>query len=53
MQTIAAESYVSIATVRTQVRAILLKLDVSAQLEAVAAAYRSGWHIMQQAERAN
>ncbi len=37
VQRIAAESYVSVATVRTQVRAILLKLDVGSQLEAVAA----------------
>ncbi len=50
---VAAESHVSIATVRTQVRAVLQKLGATSQLEAVAAAYRSGWHIMQQAERAS
>ena len=31
------------ATVRGQVRAILTKLGVSSQLEAVAGAHRSGW----------
>ena len=51
VQRIAAESYVSVATVRTQVRAILQKLDVGSQLEAVAIAYRSGWQIMQQVDR--
>ena len=40
---IAAESVVSEATVRTQVRAILNKLGVNSQLEAVAIATRHGW----------
>lgn len=40
---IAAESFVSEATVRTQVRGILLKLGVNSQLEAVAMATRAGW----------
>lgn len=40
---IAAKRFVSEATVRTQVRAILLKLDVTSQLEAVARAHASGW----------
>ena len=41
--TIAEESFVSLATVRTQIRSILLKLDATSQLEAVATAYRAGW----------
>lgn len=41
---IATSSFVSVPTVRTQVRAILLKLGVSSQLEAVAAAHRSRWY---------
>jgi two-component system nitrate/nitrite response regulator NarL len=40
---IASAWFVSEATVRSQVRAILVKLCVSSQLEAVAAAHRSGW----------
>jgi two-component system nitrate/nitrite response regulator NarL len=40
---IAQESYTSVATVRTQVRAILAKLGVNSQLEAVAKATRAGW----------
>lgn len=40
---IATESYVSAATVRTQVRAILMKMGVNSQLEAVAKAGRAGW----------
>jgi DNA-binding NarL/FixJ family response regulator len=40
---IAVSSFVSEATVRSQVRAILTKLGVSSQLEAVAAAHRAGW----------
>lgn len=40
---IADESYVALSTVRSQVRAVLMKLGVSSQLEAVAAAHRSGW----------
>jgi DNA-binding NarL/FixJ family response regulator len=40
---IARASFVSEATVRTQVKSVLGKLEVSSQLEAVAAAQRSGW----------
>ncbi len=40
---ISATSYVSEATVRSQVRAVLTKLGVGSQLEAVAAAHRTGW----------
>lgn len=40
---IAATSYVSEATVRTQIRAVLTKLGVSSQLQAVALARRAGW----------
>jgi two-component system nitrate/nitrite response regulator NarL len=40
---IAARDVVTVATVRTQVRAILLKLGVCSQLEAVALAHRRGW----------
>ena len=41
--TIAAMSFVSITTVRSQIRSVLQKLDVNSQLEAVAAATRCGW----------
>jgi DNA-binding NarL/FixJ family response regulator len=41
---IATASFVSVPTVRTQVRAILLKLGVASQLEAVAQAHRCGWY---------
>lgn len=41
--TIASESYVSIATVRSQIRTILRKLGVHSQLEAVALANARGW----------
>lgn len=40
---IAGERVVSEATVRTQVKAILAKLDVGSQLTAVALAHRAGW----------
>jgi two-component system nitrate/nitrite response regulator NarL len=40
---ISRESYVSLPTVRSQIRSILLKLGVSSQLSAVVLAYRSGW----------
>ena len=43
---IAVESYVSIATIRSQIKAILRKLEVNSQLAAVALAYRSGWSRM-------
>lgn len=44
VERIAAESFVSGTTVRTQVRSILLKLGVNSQLEAVALAARAGWN---------
>lgn len=40
---IAEASYVSLATIRTQIRSILLKLDVSSQVAAVALARQNGW----------
>ena len=40
---IAAAGYVSEATVRTQIRAVLTKLGVTSQLQAVAVARRAGW----------
>jgi two-component system, NarL family, nitrate/nitrite response regulator NarL len=40
---IASSSYVSIATVRTHIRAILMKLGVKSQLAAVALATQAGW----------
>jgi DNA-binding NarL/FixJ family response regulator len=42
---IAQDEFVSEATVRTQIRAILTKLDVHSQLAAVAEAQRVGWHL--------
>lgn len=42
-EAIAARSYVSMATVRSQIRAILLKLGVRSQLAAVAMAREAGW----------
>jgi DNA-binding NarL/FixJ family response regulator len=49
--TIATRSYVSVATVRTQVRAVLLKLGVGSQLEAAALAHRHGWYDDPQVKR--
>jgi DNA-binding NarL/FixJ family response regulator len=40
---IAKAAFVSLATVRTQIRSILLKLDVSSQIAAAAAARSCGW----------
>jgi DNA-binding NarL/FixJ family response regulator len=40
---IAQACYVSLATVRTQIRSILLKLDVTSQVAAVALARQGGW----------
>ncbi len=42
-EAIAAQSFVSVATVRSHIRAILLKLGVSSQLAAVALARQAGW----------
>ena len=42
-ETIAERSYVSLATVRSQIRAILSKLGVNSQLAAVALARQAGW----------
>jgi two-component system nitrate/nitrite response regulator NarL len=47
---IAAASYVSEATVRTQIRAVLNKLGVRSQLAAVAAARRARWHLASSAD---
>lgn len=40
---IAEDSFVSLATIRSQIRSILLKLDVNTQLAAVAMARQAGW----------
>jgi two-component system nitrate/nitrite response regulator NarL len=40
---IAATHFVALSTVRSQIRAVLRKLDVRSQLAAVAAAHRAGW----------
>ena len=40
---IAEDAFVSLATVRSQIRAILQKLDVNSQLAAVALARKNGW----------
>ena len=50
---IAEASFVSIATVRSQIRAILMKLDVSSQLAAVAEAHRTGWVARTRADSSN
>lgn len=42
-EAIAADRYVTIATVRSQIRGILRQLGVNSQLEAVAAARHAGW----------
>lgn len=42
-EVIAKEAYVSIATVRSQIRAVLQKLNVNSQLAAVALAHASDW----------
>ena len=42
-ETIATEGYVSVATVRSHIKALLAKLGVNSQLAAVAAAQRAGW----------
>lgn len=42
-ETIARDSFVSVATVRSHIKALLAKLGVNSQLAAVAIARRSGW----------
>lgn len=42
-QALAERDFVSIATVRTQIKSLLRKLGVGSQLEAVALANRNGW----------
>jgi len=42
-QDICKQFYVSMPTVRSQIRSILTKLGVSSQLAAVVLAYQSGW----------
>lgn len=42
-ETIATGSYVSVATVRSHIKALLSKLGVNSQLAAVAVAQRAGW----------
>ena len=42
---LAERNYVSVSTVRTQVKGLLCKLGVSSQLEAVAMAHRSRWSL--------
>ena len=42
---LAERNYVSVATVRTQIKGLLGKLGVSSQLEAVAMAHRSRWSL--------
>ena len=43
VEELAEENFVSVTTLRSQVRSILLKLGVHSQLAAVAAARQSGW----------
>jgi DNA-binding NarL/FixJ family response regulator len=40
---VAAESFVSVSTVRTQIRGVLRKLGVNSQLQSVALARELGW----------
>ena len=42
-ETIAQRSFVAVSTVRTQIRAILRKLEVNSQVAAVSFAYRPSW----------
>lgn len=42
-ETIATEGFVSLPTVRSQIRTLLLKLGVNSQIAAVAMARRTGW----------
>jgi two-component system, NarL family, nitrate/nitrite response regulator NarL len=47
---ICAQSFVSMPTVRSQIRSIFSKLGVTSQLAAVALAYQNGW--LSRADRA-
>ncbi len=47
---IAKAAFVSISTVRSQIKAILQKLGVNSQLAAVAMARRAGWALEERAE---
>ena len=47
---IAEVSFVSISTIRSQIKSILQKLGVNSQLAAVALARRSGWPLEQPEE---
>ena len=42
-ETIASKQFVAVATIRSHIRSILRKVDVTSQLAAVAAARRAGW----------
>lgn len=44
-ETIATESFVSLSTVRSQIRAVLMKLGVNSQLAAVSMTRRAGWQL--------
>ena len=44
-ETIANESFVSLSTVRSQIRSVLAKLNVNSQLAAVALARSTGWEL--------
>lgn len=49
---ISETAYVAISTVRSQVKAILRKLDVTSQLQAVALAHQVGWpHVVEAFDR--
>jgi len=50
-EAIASDRYVTIATVRSQIRSILRQLGVTSQVEAVAAARHAGWPGPQQHSR--
>jgi two-component system, NarL family, nitrate/nitrite response regulator NarL len=51
VEAIAREAVVSVATVRSQVRAILTKLDASSQVVAIAKAREAGWVPPQERQR--
>ena len=51
VEQIATSSYVSVATVRTQIRAILSKLGVSSQVAAIGRAREAGWTPPQERDR--